>query len=124
MRLEDEPPDAIRGEEALGEEPARPREETPLNRISGRDARLYAEAWSAALAARDPRIGPNAFDLDDDIGRQLFNLTVKFATLAHSEANSPLDLETFALRYRPATYAETLRKLAEDIRRERARGSH
>ena len=46
-------------------------------------------------------------------------------TLAHGEAEAALpwveriDLEAFAEKCRPATYAETLRALAEDIRRER-----
>jgi hypothetical protein len=64
-------------------------------------------------------------DLDDELGRRLFNLEVKFMLLAHLETEAALpratriDLEAFAEKWRPATYAETLRALAEDIRRER-----
>lgn len=85
--------------------------DTPLNRICGRDARRYAEAWG--------------IDLDDDLGRQLFNVEVKFMSAAHGEAEAALpwaeriDLEAFAEKWRPPTYAEALRSLAEDIRRER-----
>jgi hypothetical protein len=88
--------------------------DTPLARIFGADAGKYAEAWGIPL--------------DDPDGRRLFDVTTKFMCLAHMEAESALpfseriDLEAFALRYRPATYAETLRELAELIRREREGG--
>jgi hypothetical protein len=76
--------------------------DTPLSRICGRDARRYAEAWG--------------LNLDNDIEREIFDLEIKFMLVAHSKAE---DLEAFAEKWRPATYAELLRALAEDIRRER-----
>jgi hypothetical protein len=85
--------------------------DTPLTRICGRDARRYAEAWG--------------LNLDNDIEREIFDVETKFMLLAHAEAEDDLpfseriDLEAFAEKWRPATYAETLRALAEDIRRER-----
>jgi hypothetical protein len=85
--------------------------DTPLNRICGCDARRYAEAWG--------------LNLDNDIERQIFDLEIKFMIVAHAEAeddppfSARIDLEAFAEKWRPATYAETLRALAEDIRRER-----
>jgi hypothetical protein len=84
---------------------------TPLMRIEGRDAERYAEAWGV--------------DLSCDLGRKLFELHVKFMLFAHAGAEEGLpfaesiDLETFALNYRPPTSAQTLRALADDIRRER-----
>jgi hypothetical protein len=84
---------------------------TPLMRVEGRDAERYAEAWGV--------------DLSDDLGRKIFDLEVKFMVVAHAEAGEGLpfseriDLETFALNYRPPTSAERLRALADDIRRER-----
>ena len=88
--------------------------DTPLARILGPDAGKYAEAWGITF--------------DDADGRRLFDLETKFMCLAHIKAESALpfseriDLEAFALRYRPVTFAETLRELAELIRRERERG--
>jgi hypothetical protein len=93
--------------------PPRPPGDTPLGRILGRNAAIYAEAWGV--------------DLDNEDGRKLFDLESKFMSVAHSEheeearrrGQPALDFEAFALQWRPATLAETLRTLAEDIRRER-----
>jgi hypothetical protein len=85
--------------------------DTPLTRICGRDARRHAEAWG--------------LDLDNDIEREIFDIEIKFMLVAHAKAEDGMpfleriDLEAFAEKWRPATYAETLRALAEDIRRER-----
>jgi hypothetical protein len=85
--------------------------DAPLTRICGRDAWRYAAVWG--------------LNLDNDIERKIFDIETKFMVLAHSKAEDGLpfseriDLEAFAEKWRPATYAEALRALAEDIRRER-----
>jgi type I restriction enzyme M protein len=89
----------------------RARSSGPHRRHAANPHLRYAKLWG--------------IDLDDELDRQLFNLEVKFMTLAHAEAEDDLpfseriDLEAFAEKWRPATYAEALRALAEDIRRER-----
>ena len=83
---------------------------TPLGCILGRDRERYAFAWGV--------------DLDID---GWFDVETKFMILDHCQhedearlrGQPALDLEAFAEKWRPATYAETLRALAEDIRRER-----
>jgi len=62
--------------------------DTPLNRICGRDAWVYAERWGVG-------------DLDNEVERQIFDLEVKFMLVAHSKAEEGLpfseriDLEAF-----------------------------
>jgi hypothetical protein len=115
------PPEGL---DELDDERPRRDPETPLGRILGRDARRYAEAWGIDLD--DPSVGPDGDSRP--LSHRLFDVETKFMLLAHSEAEDGLpwgeriDLETFALGWRPATIAETLRALAEDERRRRRKG--
>ncbi len=92
--------------------PARPvwTDLTPLGRIMGRDAEKYARAWG--------------IDLDDELGRKLYDLETRFMSVAHSDAEdralTKIDYEAFALAWRPEPLSEILRWLAEDEKRRRA----
>jgi hypothetical protein len=55
-----------------------------------------------------------AIDADAAVGRRLFELEVKFLSLAHVETDKALDLETLALEPRPKTHTERLQALVEE----------
>lgn len=76
-------------------------------RILGSDAPKYARLWGLP----DPRLDP--------LARKLFELEVRDMHFAHGEAEylkprgERIDLEAFALRWRPQTLAEIVREIAE-----------
>jgi hypothetical protein len=117
--------------------PPPPREPDPdsaLWRIKVRDRRLYAALWAPAyvpgltaeglLDDRDPverQAGSDIYesfvrDMRHDHSEEEYRRTVEEKTLAWGDS---LDLEDYALQWRPMSHARVVRELVEHEKRER-----
>jgi hypothetical protein len=113
--------------------------DSPLGHILGRDRRLYARLWASAYIP-----GFTEFDLFDDpdpeereAGEQMFASFVRDMQFEHNGEEyrrvvelprdhpdklpwgATIDLEAYALEWRPMSHARVVRELVEYEKRER-----
>lgn len=132
-------PDPERDDEDLPPPPREPDPDSALWRIKVRDRRLYAALWAPAyvpgltaeglLDDRDP--------VEREAGEAIFDSFVRDMQLDHSDEEyrrvvelprdhpdklpwgATLDIEAYALEWRPMSHARVVREIVEHEKRER-----